>query len=402
MQQVADSRPVSSSSGPAVVVAATVIVVVALLVLGWPAPWWRPGSGSLRPGFAADFLVVVEAVGMLGWWRYTVASFVIVQAATVAYAAVGYPPGPSGYAGLAVVAAVAVRCEQASVRRVALGAAIGGVVIVEAVRHPRGGPVVGLANAALVGLAWAAGAGIRLAHQRSTAIAEAARQAALAQEEIHRRETAEARVEAASQLHDRIGHVLAAALRQAEAAGVADGERRAVLLARVEARVRESLIAVGELVTAWDSDRRHGPAPPGQSTLATRPGSLGELLGGWVATLAASGVHVALSIEGAREHLGDAAEQALAAALDEAIANVARHSAGTSVAIDIRFDPGGATLRVEDPGPSHDSHGGAGTGLKVLTRRLEAVNGRLRAGPTDTGGFTLEATVPAYRPETPR
>jgi len=172
-----------------------------------------------------------------------------------------------------------------------------------------------------------------------------------------------------------------------------------VLLARVAARVRESLIAVGELVTAWDSDRRHGLPPPGQSTLETRPGSLGELLGGWVATLAASGVRVALSIEGAREHLGDAAEDALAVALDEAIANVVRHSAGTSVAIDIRFDLGGATLRVEDPGPYRDSHGGAGAGLKVLARRLEAIDGRLRAGPTVAGGFTLEATVPAYRPE---
>lgn len=101
-------------------VAATAVVAVALLVWGWPGPWWSPGSGSLRPGLAAEFLVVVEAVGLLGWWRYTTASFVVVQAAAVAYAAVEYPPGPSGYAGLAVVGAVvgavAARCERSWVR----------------------------------------------------------------------------------------------------------------------------------------------------------------------------------------------------------------------------------------------------------------------------------------------
>ena len=395
MQQIAGRRPFGSSSGRAVVVAATVGVAVALLALGWPAPWWRPGSGSLRPGFAADFLVVVEAVGILGWWRYTAASFVIVQAATVAYAATGYPPGPSGYAGLAVVGAVAARCERSWVRVGALGAAIGGVAIVEAVRHPTGGPVVGLANAALVGLAWAAGAGIRLARQRSTAVAEAARQAALAQEETYRREAAEARVQAAAELHDRIGHALAAALRQVEAAGVAGGQRREVLLARIRERVQESLIALGEVVTTWDGNRNGRTSSAAQTNLAAQTGSLSAVLGEWIAPLAASGVRVTLSIEGAKEHLCFAAEQALASALDEAVANVARHSASTSVTIDIHFDVGEATLSVNDPGPRRTGTAGAGTGLKFLANRLEIVGGSLRARPTDAGGFAFDARVPA-------
>jgi len=96
--------------------AATVTVAVGVAVLGWPTSWWRPGSASTRPGTAAEFLVVVEAVGVLGWWQYATASFVIVQAAAVAYAAVGYPPSPAGYAGLAVTGAVAARAERAWVR----------------------------------------------------------------------------------------------------------------------------------------------------------------------------------------------------------------------------------------------------------------------------------------------
>ncbi len=395
MQREAELQPVRPSSRRAVVVASTVIVAVALVVLGWPTSWWRPGSRSLHPGFVAQFLVVVEVVGVLGWWRYTAASFVIVQSATITYAAVGYPPSPSGYAGLAVVGAVAALAERSSVRLVALGAAVGGVIVVEVVRQPRGGPVVAVANAAVVALAWAAGTGIRLARQRSRAAALAAHEAALAQHEAHRLETTKARVQAAAELHDRIGHALAAALRQVEAAGVAGGDRREVLLARIRERVQESLIALGEVVTTWDGNRNGRTSPAAQNNLAAQTGSLSAVLGEWIAPLAASGVRVTLSIEGAKEHLGFTAEQALASALDEAVANVARHSASTSVSIDIHFDVGEATLSVKDPGPRRAGTAGAGTGLKVLANRLEAVGGSVLAGPTDVGGFALEARVPA-------
>lgn len=387
--------------------AGTVAVAVGVAVLGWPTSWWRPGSASTRPGTAAELLVVVEAVGVIGWWQYTTASFVIVQAAAVAYAALGYPPSPAGYAGLAVTGAVAARAERAWVCYTALAVALGGVIAVEVVHRPAS-PLAGAANAAFVAVAWAAGAGIRLTAQRSAAVAEAARQAAAAQHEIHHRRTVEAQLQAAAELHDRVGHALAAALRQAEAAHVAGGERRALLLDRIEARIRESLIAVGDLVTTWDSDRRHQPAPadqptpPGRPTVTAQTASLSALLGGWVATLAASGVHVTLSVEGANEHLAGPARRALTAAVDEALANFARHSNAHNVTIRVSFTPGEAKLQVEDPGPARHDTTGAASGLENLARHLQTVGGRLQAAPTGTGGYTLEATVPADNPLPPR
>lgn len=80
---------------------------------------------------------------------------------------------------------------------------------------------------------------------------------------------------------------------------------------------------------------------------------------------------------------------------------MARHSDGATVAIEVRFDAGEARLRVEDPGPCRPVAAGAGSGLTALARRLEAAEGRLRAGPTAAGGFVLEARVPAGGAEAP-
>jgi hypothetical protein len=39
---------------------------------------------------------------------------------------------------------------------------------------------------------------------------------------------------------------------------------------------------------------------------------------------------------------------------------------------------------------------GSGLGIAGLRQRIELVNGTLRAGPAQDGGFRLEATLPAY------
>ncbi|MBO0877149.1 MAG: hypothetical protein J2P19_27545, partial [Pseudonocardia sp.] len=41
---------------------------------------------------------------------------------------------------------------------------------------------------------------------------------------------------------------------------------------------------------------------------------------------------------------------------------------------------------------------GSGTGLLGLRQRVELVSGTLYAGPTEDGGFEVDATLPAYVP----
>ncbi|MGH9069539.1 MAG: sensor histidine kinase, partial [Acidimicrobiales bacterium] len=335
-------------------------MVLGLAVLGWPGWWWKPASGLPRPGALADGLMLVEVSGLLGWRRFPVGAFLVVQAASVAYGGLGYPAGPTGYAGLAMVAVVAARCQTRWVRLGALVVALGGVVLIDAGRRPTHGLVLLAANGALVLLAWAAGMGLHLMHERALAVGEAARQGSLRQAEIARRHVAEARLIAAAQLHDGIGHALAGALREAEAVGQVDEARRTVLLGRLQRRLHDSLNAVGELVVAWGIDRSTpsvspsgvvpSPSPPVQD--ATRP--LGEVLGEWITTLAAAGLRVELVVDGQAERASPRVEQALAAVVAEGAANVARHSAATAIRIELHFGAIEAVAQVIDPGPARE------------------------------------------------
>lgn len=369
---------------------ATAVVVALLLSLGWPQLWWEQASGSPRPGVFADLLAGVAVLGLLGWRRWTVASWAVVEAASVAYAVLDYPASPVGYAGLLALAALAARAQRAALRVLGLLVGLAAVVAMDITRQPRGGAVVALANAVFVSLAWAAGTALRLWQERSISAAEAARQAHLRELEVARRELAEARVQAAVEVHDRIGHSLAAAFRQAEAAGVCDDARREVLMERVRHHIQESLGAVAKLVTTWANESPGSPSSESARNAQEHPFS--TVLGEWMGTLSAAGTLVELSVTGAPEHAPARVEEAMAAVLKEAAANVSLHSAGAAVAIRVRFGPSRIILSVEDPGPSRNGCQSAGTGLDALARRVEAAGGHLRAGGTEGGGFAIEAS----------
>lgn len=384
----------------------TVTVVMALAVLGWPGWWWKAASGLPRPGALADALMLVEVAGLLAWRRFPVAGFVVVQVATVAYGALGYPAGPAGYAGLAMTAVVAARCRAGWVRIGALAVALAGIALIDAGRRPSHGLVLLTANGALVVLAWAAGTGLRLVHERSLAVAEAARQGTLHQAEVARRQMAEARLAAAAQLHDGIGHALAGALREAEAAGQVGEGRRAVLLGRLQHRLHDSLSAVGELVVAWEAGRPSPSLAAVETASSSSPPiadyyrPLGDVLGEWITTLANAGLRVELGVAVRAEQISPRVEQILATAVAEGAANVARHSAANAVRIELCFQTTEAVVRVSDPGPARVADPGSGSGLTRLGRLVKEAGGSLQAAPSATGGFTLSARVPTEEPAT--
>lgn len=375
-----------SRTADAMILWITLGVVAALAILSWPTWWWSARSGFARPGSLADLLVLVQVVGLAAWRRFPVRMFVVVWAASVAYAASRYPPTPAGYAGLAAVAVVAARCGRRSVRLAALVVPVISVAVVGAAHPAHTTMPAGLANVVMVVLAWAAGSGVRLLSERAAAVACAEREAS-------QRRAAEARLGAAAELHDRIGHALAVALRQTEAAAVASEAHRGVLLGHVERRLGESLSALGDLVVSWNN-QPNGHYPPVVTPPPGARGALGVVLGEWVTALTAAGIRVDLSIEGAAEHASDTADEVLAAALAEAAANIARHSFASSVSIEVGFDPARTVVRVTDPGPVRTGASGAHSGLGNLARRLEDAGGHLVAGPSGTGGFSVEASVP--------
>jgi signal transduction histidine kinase len=87
----------------------------------------------------------------------------------------------------------------------------------------------------------------------------------------------------------------------------------------------------------------------------------------------------------------------------EALTNVRKHAPGALVTVRIRYDEQQVRLTVHNTEPTSKPNGalvasGSGLGIVQLRRRVDLLHGKLRAGPSPDGGFSVEATLPAYAP----
>ncbi|MFF0384344.1 sensor histidine kinase [Streptomyces sp. NPDC004286] len=93
--------------------------------------------------------------------------------------------------------------------------------------------------------------------------------------------------------------------------------------------------------------------------------------------------------------------------LREALTNVRKHAPGARVTVRVEYAEARVRLTIHNA-PPRDGAGvggalagtGSGLGIAQLRRRIELVHGSLRAGPSPDGGFSVEATLPAYVPTT--
>jgi signal transduction histidine kinase len=91
----------------------------------------------------------------------------------------------------------------------------------------------------------------------------------------------------------------------------------------------------------------------------------------------------------------------------EALTNVRKHAPGARVLVRVSYDPSQVRLEVTNTAPADQGGAradaglagtGSGLGIAGLRQRIELVHGTLRAAPTSAGGFSVEATLPAYVP----
>jgi len=88
------------------------------------------------------------------------------------------------------------------------------------------------------------------------------------------------------------------------------------------------------------------------------------------------------------------AEQALFRVLQEALANVARHSQASWAAVTLKSENGFVKLGIEDNGTGFDSENIArGVGLDSMQERLAAVNGKLEVSSRKPKGTRVTATL---------
>jgi signal transduction histidine kinase len=135
-----------------------------------------------------------------------------------------------------------------------------------------------------------------------------------------------------------------------------------------------------------------GQAELRQFAHGVRPAVLGTAgLAAALPTLAAHTAHpTEVSVTVGR--LSPAVEAALYFACAEALSNVAKHAGAALAAVDVREEDGSVIATITDNG-----RGGAdpaGSGLRGLADRIEALGGTLLIVPRPTGGTMVEARIP--------
>jgi signal transduction histidine kinase len=86
----------------------------------------------------------------------------------------------------------------------------------------------------------------------------------------------------------------------------------------------------------------------------------------------------------------------------EALTNARKHAPGARVTVRVVYDEAQVRVGVRNtpPGGRPGELAGTGSGLGIvhLGQRIEVIGGTMRSGPMPDGGFSIEATLPAYVP----
>ncbi|MGH3243428.1 MAG: sensor histidine kinase, partial [Spirillospora sp.] len=207
-------------------------------------------------------------------------------------------------------------------------------------------------------------------------LARVVRELQVAGEELARAATVQERLRAARDLHDLLGHSLAAILLKCELA------RR---LAGIDAeRARAELVEVVAMAEQAGDDLR------------TATGGAADLsLDGEVASARSVLTAAGVDVEAKVGHAVDGeVSVVLGTVVREAVTNVLRHSAATRCTIVAERDGDAVRLVVEndglDPGAPRTP---PGAGIGNLTTRLASIGGTLNARADGTGRFRLEARI---------
>src|SRR5205085_3628776 len=197
------------------------------------------------------------------------------------------------------------------------------------------------------------------------------------------------RLRIARELHDALGHHLSLINVQSGVALHLNEQLPEQVRASLEAIKDSSKEALTELRSVLAILRQDGESAPRSptSTLA-RIGDLVEQAG-------AAGLEVRTETVGTQRQLPFSVDVAAFRIVQEALTNVARHSASSTATVRITYGERDLTVEVEDEGPGKASDGqpSGGRGIQGMRERVSALGGGLEAGPR-SGGFRVQAAIP--------
>lgn len=234
---------------------------------------------------------------------------------------------------------------------------------------------------------------------RSRAVmADQAAMITLQASELREQAVTDERLRIARELHDVVAHHVSVMGIQAGAARrilATDPGAATEALSAVEASSREAVSQMRGLLGSL----RGLDAP--QASREPEP-TLGEL-DGLVDSFRTPGFDVTLDrVEepsGAAEKLALPVQVALSRTVEEALANVRKHSTAKSARVTLRVDlrPGAGFGEVEilDEGRPRGGTSGTGLGQLGMRERVNSLHGVIESGPRVTGGYRVRVRIPA-------
>jgi signal transduction histidine kinase len=212
------------------------------------------------------------------------------------------------------------------------------------------------------------------------------------QEEQARSTLLEERARIARELHDVVAHHMSVIAVRAETAPFRiPGLPEAVKddMAETSAIAREALTEMRRLLGVLRG-------ADGDAERAPQPGM--DRLEGLVAAVRGAGLAVDLRVVGDQRPLPSGVELSAYRIMQEALSNTLRHAPGARAAVEVHYEPGRLWLRVRnDPPPvpgARPAPAAPGHGIVGMRERAAMLGGTLAAGPTDDGGYLVEATLP--------
>jgi signal transduction histidine kinase len=110
--------------------------------------------------------------------------------------------------------------------------------------------------------------------------------------------------------------------------------------------------------------------------------------------LRATGLEVAVSVEGTPCALPPALDLSAYRVVQEALTNTLKHAEATRAEVTLSYGASELSLEVRDNGRASGNGDGTGSGLIGMRERMALFGGSLSAGPDPAGGFAVSARIP--------
>jgi signal transduction histidine kinase len=364
-------------------------LVVALLAVLLAEGHWSDDAGGLSPlGVAAAVVIVAPLL-----WRHRAPKVVLACVVAGVFACMAtLKPGWSTVA-VSAVAIYSVALYGDRLRTLATaGCVIAVTATVMALFSDRGLlSYDALTRLGLLLFALVAGDAVRSRREILQAAAEREADAELRRREEADRRIADERLRIAQEVHDVVAHAMVAINVQAGVAAHVLHKRPGQAQTALTEIKRVSGAALADLRATLGLLRDGGveaPVHPARALSEVRD---------LAAPLRAAGLVVDVDLRGPEERVPSPVGAVAYRIVQEALTNVLRHAEASSAAVQIAIGARSLEIDVRNDGPAPAAGPeveGAGTGLRGMAERVEALGGRVEAGQLPDGGWQVRAMLP--------